>query len=264
MNNGNENTTRYVPTRRRRKVVEKVPQTKPIQFGFYQEDHGIGKVVTGGWLESIELAKQSDGLYHGEGLFYGKTYPIIAEINNVGTIPLYRAFLYNTEELDPIQPVVDFTAFLEDYRLEKLTPEERTKLSAMTLADTHDADGKLVKGLHSIQKDFFEAHLGNWVAYWNPWIDAVNSIMQKDNGMTDDFPKRRYIVVPKYRDEDGHKVVGADVALYVNGAKFVAGEGGVSRCNGATYKYFTWDAAVGVFPDGELHYPPKSPNESDE
>lgn len=249
---------------KKRKKSAKVSQTKTIQLGFYQEGENIGRVMTGVEIGTHELAKQADGAYIGEGEFYGKKYPIVAEILAVGTIPKYRWHQYDTEELDPVQPVVNFLPWLEDYRQERLTPEEQAKLSAMTLADTHDAEGKVVKGLHSIQKDFFEANLGNWTANWTPWIDAVNSIMQDDNGMTDGFPKRKYIVVPHYQDEDGRKVIGADVTLYVNGAKFVAGEGGVSYCNGAVYKYFTWEMAVGVLPDGELHYPPKSPNEADE
>jgi len=247
----------------RAKKAQKVPQTRPIQVGFYEENGAIAKVVTGAWLTGVELFKQPDGTYAGEGLFHGKTYPILAEIKAVGTVPLYRRFLYNTEELDPVQPVENFLPFLEDYRLEALTSAQRSFLSACTLADTHDVEGHLIKGLHSIQKEFFEANLGNWAATWNPWIDAVNSIMQGDNGANDDFPKRKYVVVPHYQDEDGHKVVGADVRLSVNGAQFVAGEGGVSYCNGSVYKYFTWDAAVGVFPDGEVYYPPQVPGTDD-
>lgn len=249
---------------KKRRAAQKVPQTKPIQLGFYQLDDGVGKVVTGAWLGGIELYKQDDGTYRSEGVFYGKAYPIIADIKNAGTIPLYRRFICNTEEPDPVQPVVNFLPWLEDYRLEKLTPEERAKLSAMTLEDTHDAEGKVVRGLHGIQIDYFHSHVANFYEGWTPWIDAVNSIMQNGNGINEEFPKQRFIVVPHYQDENGHKVVGADITLYVNGAKFVAGEGGVSYCNGATYKYFTWDAAMGIFPDGELHYPPQSPYEADD
>lgn len=254
----------YLRARKARKAA-KVPQVNNIQFGFYEGTDGqIVKAVTGAWLGSIELFKQPDGTYAGEGEFRGKKYPIVAEIAAQGNIPIYQAFRYNEQVLDPMQPVVNFMPFLEDYRAERLTADERAFLSACTLADTHDADGSVIKGLHSIQKDFFNANLGNWVANWTPLIDAVNSIMQSDNGMNEDFPKRRYIIVPHYEPEDGHKVVGADVRLHVNGAQFVAGEGGVSRCNGDLYKYFTWEAAMGIFPDGDVYYPPKSPNESDE
>lgn len=249
---------------KKHKVAVKTPQTNPIQVGFYEENGEVVKVMTGAWLTSVELFKKEDGAYVGEGEFMGKKYPIVAEIRAVGTIPDYMWHQYDTQELDPIQPVVSFLPWLEDYRRVKLTTYEVAFLSACTLADTQDAKGNLVKGIHSIQKDFFNDNLGNWTAKWTPFIDAVNSIMQSDNGMTDGFPKRRYISVPHYEKQDGHKVVGADVRLSVNGAQFLAGEGGVSRCNGAIYKYFTWDAAMGIFPDGLIYYPDKVPGQDDE
>lgn len=210
-----------------KKKVAATLVTKNIIINVYAKETVVDEITTGGFLGVIPM---TDG--RGVGTFRGKVYPVEVEVNSLGTVPPQKEYRGNkTVEADKIVNALNNMDF---DRIEKLTEDEKDRLSAIGTIELH---GVVVEALEAVPR------------IWTPFIDACQ---QADREL--ELPQ--YKEEPVYVEIQGRKAVGCDVRVDVNGARFLFGEGGFVQCSDGRDLYQFWtEAAVGIFPDGDLAYP---------
>lgn len=220
-----------------KKVVE--PVTKPIILNVYEQEGVLETVTTGGFLGVIPMTTEGK-VATGEGVFRGKVYPVAVTVGSLGDVPPQKEYQGNTYvEQDKIINALDY---VDLDRAEKLTEEEKATLSSISTKAIH---ATVVKALEANPR------------VWTPFIDACQQVDQ-------DLDLPQMVEVPNYIEIEGHKAIGCNVVVDINGARFLFGEGEFKRCsNGLNLYQFTAQAAVGIFPDGELYYPTKAVRDDD-
>lgn len=205
--------------------------TKPIIINVYSDEGVLQEVTTGGFLGTIAM-KVLGKIATGLGLFRGKQYPVTVKVNTLGTVPPQLEYRGNHEE--ELDKQVNALAVIDQDRADKLTPDEQAQLASISTVALHQA---VVTALETTPR------------VWTPFVDACQDADQK-------LGLPLYHTVPIYAEVEGTKAVGCDVRVEVNGARFNFGEGGYKHCtDGRVLHQFHADAAIGVFPDGELYYP---------
>lgn len=219
----------------RKKVVLK-PQTKPIIINVYEKDGKIDEVTTGGFLGVIPMKLEfgPNAFATGVGRFRAKEYPIEVYINSLGTVPPQKEYIGNAFVEDDV--VMDVTPYIDDYKLEALDDGQRALLHHIS-----------TKTIHATLISYMQADLKG--VGWTPWLTAI-----QDADRALELPKSTW--TPQYQEIEGRKAIGCDIVVDVNGARFLFGEGGFVHCSGRNLYQFWTDAAVGVFPDGDIIYYP--------
>ena len=212
-----------------KKVAE--PITKNIIINVYDTEGVLTNVTTGGFLGVIPMTVEGK-VARGTGSFRGKTYPVEVAVGSLGTVPPQKEFQGNTfVEQDKMVNALDYIDF---DRIEKLSDEEKAILSAIG-----------TKELHSVVINALEAS----PRVWTPFIDACMDADQK-------LELPLMVEVPNYVEIAGHKAIGCNVIVDINGARFLFGEGEYKECADGRDLYQFWaPAAVGIFPDGDIYYP---------
>jgi hypothetical protein len=212
--------------------------TKTIEIYVYEKDGRVDEIMTGGFLGDIAI----NGAGLGFGNFRGKKYPISVEVNSLGTVPPQKEYRGNHDVESSV--VLDATPFISEDKLEKLDSDSVKILRAISTKDIHR---EIVDYL--TDPNLYE-ETGKVVGRkpWTAWLDALQEADQ-----TLQLPK--YVSEPIYVDIEGKKAIGTDVRVNVNGARFLFGEGGCVPCSGRKLYHFWCEAAIGVFPDGDIYYP---------
>ena len=208
--------------------------TKPILINVYEYEGVLDEVTTGAFLGTIPMSEVAGKVATGTGVFRGKQYPVTVEVNSLGTVPPQKEYRGNQDV--EVDEQVNALAVIDQDRVDKLDDEAKAKLVSIGTVE-----------LHKYVTDALTAT----PRVWSPFIDACQDADQKLG-----LPK--YHSVPIYGEVEGNKAIGCDVRVTINGAMFTFGEGSAKHCtDGRTLYQFWADAAVGVFPDGDLYYPPK-------
>ena len=205
--------------------------TKPIIINVYTFQGVLETVTTGGFLGTIVMLIQGK-IAQGLGLFRGKHYPVTVTVGTLGTVPPMREYQGDQEAED--NRMVNALQFIDQDRKDKLTNEERSTLACIWTKD-----------LHKKVTDALEAEPRVWTA-------MLDACQQADQALG--LPQHH--MEPVYNDMPGRKAIGCDVRVDVNGAQFLFGEAAYTTCkDGRDLYQFTTDAAIGVFPDGDMYYP---------
>jgi len=209
---------------------------KSILINVYEYEGVVDEVTTGGFLGVIPMEQQDvpGPVYAGQGTFRGKQYPVSVAINSLGTVPARIEYRGDSEVITDEQ--VNALAVIDRDRLDKLTPEERATLLSIGMVKLHTYVTEAINATPRV---------------WTPFVDACQDADQK-------LGLPQYHTEPIYKPVEGKKAIGCDVRVNINGAQFVFGEGGFEHCTDGRKLYQFWtDAAIGVFPDGEVYYPGK-------